>query len=467
MGLPTRVTCLAAAITLAAAAFPASVGADPSTCHPGAGPIGGDASTAGGVNVHITQNNSVMWCSAAVIEANSDIANGTNYPLRSTSQSPSANPVSNAISVSKLLTLAGLNPPTVNHTQLMRQSGSWSILETADLTDPSARFEGGLAPIFWINGSETQYLRPLRGPSDTNGNDAIVASNGSPLDVYVYSGPLLKVSGRATPSKAGIKQAVTFTARVSNRSPRDGALTYRWSFQDGATATGPTVTHRYVVAGAWYPVVTVQGAGNDSGGASPPIPVSVGATPVGAGAGKPGGGNPNRLSSPGGPVNSQGKTPNAAPTNNPSQSSGSQPSSHPQSPTSPGGSPSPSASRQPSTTPAPSSKRSKVKPAGVPRRRTGVSGHQRPLVRLAPEAPVVKGRLISALVPVSSVQLVQQDSPAQPVDQAHAPSARLGGGSVPPAAAIIGGCAIILLLGAGAGSELRSQTRPLMSTRVS
>ena len=141
------------------------------------------------MNIHVTASDSTIWCSPQVLEGGSDVPDGTNYPVRATTRNPNYNPVSNAISVTRLMTLAGLNPASVNHTEIMRLSGSWSMLVNADLVDPSARFEGGLAPIFWINGSETQYLRPLRSPSDTNGDDPTVASAGSILDLYVHPAP--------------------------------------------------------------------------------------------------------------------------------------------------------------------------------------------------------------------------------------------------------------------------------------
>jgi hypothetical protein len=53
-------------------------------------------------------------------------------------------------------------------------------------------------------------------------------------------------------------------------------------------------------------------------------------------------------------------------------------------------------------------------------------------------------------------QLATENNPAT---QAHAPSARLGGGSLTPLAGIAGGCVIVLLLGSGAAAELRSQRR--------
>jgi hypothetical protein len=374
-----------------------------------------------------------------VLEAGSDVPDGTNYPVRATARSPNYNPVSNAISVARLITLAGLNPASVNHTEIMRLSGSWSMLVNADLVDPSARFEGGLAPIFWINGSETQYLRPLRSPSDTNGDDQIVASAGSILDLYVYSGPVLTVAAKASPNQVARKQPVTFTAHVTNPTPADGTLVYKWIFQDGSTAIGASVMHSYAVSGAWAPVVTVQGKGNDSGGASRPIPVMVGAVPEGANSGTPGGTSRNKRAHTTGPTHSNGNTAGTAPTNK-------------QTP--------PNATTSPPSASTPTS--SPVASAHTP----GTSAH-RATRRVSPQptsgATVVDGRLIADVIPVSPAQLATVDNPAH---QAHAPAARLGGGSVTPLAAIAGGFVIVLLLGSGAAAELRSQRRSVAHART-
>jgi hypothetical protein len=438
-------------ISLVAAAATAVVpgaAAETTPCQPGAGPIAADPSAAGGVNVHLTASGSVQWCSAQAIEANSDVADGTNYPVQATSQSPNYNPVSNAISVGGLLTLAGVNPAATDHLAIMRLNGSWSTLDRADLVDPSSRFESGLRPIFWINGSETQYLRPLRGPADTNGDDQIVASSGAPLELYLYSGPVLTVTAGATPATVAVRQPVTFTATVSHATAADGPLRYTWDFQDGSTASGPSVRHSYSVAGKWYPVVTVLGRGNDSGGASRPIAVTVGAAATGRAPGSAGGTKPSRHAGGSGPIASNGTTPKAAPAR---------------------------ARTGPQTTPAPAPAASAAnptpaRPAGAGRRAAapvtrpaGYGRAPRRIVRqqLGRGGTVVRGRLIADLIPISAVQLAQH----HPVEQAYAAAAPSGGGSISPLAGLAGSGVILALLGCGAAVEVRSRRRALSPAR--
>jgi PKD domain len=478
-----RAGWLAAAISIAAAAVPTLVSADQSTCQANAaGPLGNNSSTAGGVNVHVTADNSVYWCSAALIEANSDIPDGTNYPEQATNQSPNYNPVSNAISVSHLLTLAGVTPSNVDHTAITRSNGTSSTLDNADLVDPSSSFQGGLSPIFWINGSETQYLRPLRGPTDTNGDDAIVASGGDALDIYVYSGPLLDVIANATPTSATIGKSVTFTARVSNPSAADGTLTYKWNFDDGSSAAGATVTHRFSAIGSYDAVASVQGAGNDSGGTSPPVSVLVGSPPKGGTGGSAGGTNGNQHAPSGGPAHSHGKTPTSAPgannnrgsthTNTSPSSSTPTPQGHhgpPSTTPSQAATPQPTTPAQATPTPTPTAT-TPHRPAPHPHHAAAARSRPAPQKPAqpppTPEQAVVKGRLISDLIPVSAAQLAAQNDPTvQSSPQAHAPSARIGGGSLTPVGGIVGGCVIVLLLGSGAGLELRSQRRSMGPAR--
>ncbi len=78
----------------------------------------------------------------------------------------------------------------------------------------------------------------------------------------------------------------------------------------------------------------------------------------------------------------------------------------------------------------------------------------------------MKGRLISDLIPMSAAQLAAQSHPTvQSSPEAHAPSARVGGGSLTPIGGIVGGFVIVLLLGSGAGLELRSQRRSMAPAR--
>ncbi|MFL5863455.1 MAG: PKD domain-containing protein [Solirubrobacteraceae bacterium] len=459
MRLIPRWMWLAAAISIAAAARPVTALADSAACQPGASP-GGDPSTAGGVNIHETANGSGFWCSPQVIDANSDVPDATQYPLHSADSSPSDNPVAQAISVSKLLTLAGVDPATVNHTELARLGGGATSLNTADLTDPADHFLDGLAPIFWINGAETDYTRPLRSAADTNGDDQIVASNGAPLDLYIYSGPVLEVKVRAVPTKAAVNQRVTFTARVANATPHDGTLTYTWDFQDGTAATGATATHRYAAAGRWHATVTVQGDANDSGGVSEPVAVTVGSVPKGAGPGQSGGTKHSTHPRSAGPKQGQGQTPGTPPSRHPAGASATNNSSAP--PRAARGSGEVAAS--PALTPPAAIAPTTIAPTPTS---PAVAPTPRPpaprKVKLAPAAhhgTEVEGRLIADVIPVSPAQLAARDGV-----RASPPAATLGGGSATPVGVIAGVSVVLALLAAGAGMELRSQRRAVLPTR--
>ena len=158
-------------------------------------------------------------------------------------------------------------------------------------------------------------------------------------------------------------------------------------FQDGATASGATATHLYADPGAWAPVVTVQGKGNDSGGASQPIPVMVGAVPEGANSGRPGGTSRNKRAHTTGPTRSNGNTAGTAPTNRQ---------------TPPNATTSPPSASTPTSSPAAS--------AHTP----GTSAH-RATKRVSPQptsgATAVDGRLIADVIPVSPAQLATVDNP--------------------------------------------------------
>src|SRR5437016_5346216 len=118
-----RTLWLAAAISIAVAILPVSVTADQSTCQKGVtSPGASDGSSAGGVNIDLTKDGTVWWCPASLIEAQSDIPDGTNYPHQANPNSPNTNQVSHAISVAKLLTLAGIDPQAVGFSYVVRDN---------------------------------------------------------------------------------------------------------------------------------------------------------------------------------------------------------------------------------------------------------------------------------------------------------------------------------------------------------
>jgi PKD domain len=404
--------------------------------------VGGQAGQAGGVNLHIASTRSVTWCSQTVILANRDIPDGTQFPISEVAGSPTENTVSDAISVHRLLELVGVAPQGVTSVVLHRDDGTLSRLGTTDLEDPSPSFENDLLPLVMINGTITQYLRPLRSPNDANGGDQIVASGGAALDVYVYSGPVLSVRIRASRTTATKGQPVTFTGHVSGATPTDGRLSYAWNFGDGTHGrTGVSVTHTFTASGTYPVVLSVTGA-NGSGGVSRSVTIGVGSAPKAAGPGQRTRGTSSQRRSAGtGPQQSNGQTPGGSsggPSSNGSQGSNAQ-----------------------SGTNTPSNTKSVAARDGTQHSHSSAQGpttpHRQATARGTGPGVVVNGRLIAYVTPVPASQLINPAARTRPV---HAPPTAAPATTSPFAAA--GGiCAIILLLGAGAGTEARSRRRSL------
>jgi hypothetical protein len=77
------------------------------------------------------------------------------------------------------------------------------------------------------------------------------------LGAYEYQRRSPVVSVSATPAGATPGQDISFVATASDPDPGDSPLTYSWSFDDGATATGPSATHAFATTGPHTGTVTV------------------------------------------------------------------------------------------------------------------------------------------------------------------------------------------------------------------
>jgi hypothetical protein len=427
-----RTLCLGISIAAVAAGLPAIAVAQTSSCE---GTLG-----VGGVNVHVLVENTIVWCSADVIRANSDVPDGTDYRVRPAVDGSSDVRVSDAISINRLLTLARVPTQAVTFTYINRSDGTRARLSSTDVSSQPS-FPGGLKPLVWLKAGDTAYLRPLRGDSDTNATDFITAPPAAPLDLYVSSGRLLDVTANASPTTVGVRQSVRLSARVSNQISADGALTYSWDFQDGSTATGSTVVHKFNVAGPYYPVVHVLGGADGAAGISKPVQVTVGSVPTGRGYGNLGNlGNLGNIGKGLGKTGSGG-TPGTT-TGTGSGGSGTGSGSGGQ-----GGGGSASTPSQGTVTST--TKSGAASPGSSSKRVKPVAG---------PAGAIVTGRLIADVVPISAAQLAQQTS-ASGGRRTPTPSAVLGGSSITPLAGIAGGVAVFLLLACGAAIELRSRRR--------
>jgi hypothetical protein len=296
------------------------------------------------------------------------------YLLRApgTTAEPVAHPP--ALSMRRLVALAGGSPDAASFVSIERPNGTLSILRRGDLADP-APFPDG-PPIVWMDAGGTRYLRPLRGPSDVNAADNIGITGGD-LVVRVHQGPLLRVRTRTNRRTVPAGEPVTLSAEVVG-PVRGQGLTFDWTFGDGSGRPGRTVRHRFRTPGVYEAVVTVTGA-DDSGGSSAPLLIRVGEPPTTPG--NKGGGTGERRRAPAhGPARSQG-----------AGGEGDSPAPGSSTPTGPAGSsPAPAAPfPQPrptsQSTPEPPATPRRARPTGRPRRES------RP-----PAGPVVRGTLVAS-----------------------------------------------------------------------
>jgi hypothetical protein len=366
------------------------------------------------------------------VAAAADRPAGT-YLLRAagTPAEPIAHPP--ALSVRKLVTLAGASPDALTFVTIKRPNGSLAMLGRGDLTDPSPFPDG--PPIVWMDAGGTRYLRPLRGPEDVNGADNVDIT-GDDLEVRVHTGPLLVVRATADRRDVRARTTVHFAAEVVTGAGQ--GLRWSWRFGDGASATGQAVAHAFTAPGVYEAVVTVDGS-DDSGGASAPLRVRVGAPPKAPG--ETGGGSGERDRAPAqGPADAPkdskggGSTTPAPAARAPNAPAPAAPAPAP----APATSPAPAPSAAPAPAPRP-----RARPAPARRRRTTTP-------RPRPGGRVVRGTLVAASVPASLPGATPNAAAAQAAarrgtDPKRAPLA--------PAAGIL---VAIALVGLGAARERRA-----------
>jgi PKD repeat protein len=337
------------------------------------------------------------------------------------------------------------------------EAGPNSQLTPADLRAPSDFNNSAEVPVIEDNGSVSSYDRPWREGSDLNYLDEVHESQ-TPISIAVFEGPRLTVSVSASPTTVAAGGTVDFTANVSPAN--QPGLKYSWNFDGGAadsTAASPQVNFG---SGGQYTVsVQVTDAAGGGGGATIPITVtSSSSTPPAA--------NPNGPKT--GPTHSNGNTPggrqgNQTPHGGSSGAGGNATGDSSQ--TAPTGSGPGNAAGQPAN---PQSAASRGGSAHHQAQRTrSVTHGSKPVNGPKPAAPStnplavpVNGLLISDVSPVapgaSPLVHVVQASPAT------APDLRTPTGTSPWP--IVGaGVAVLLLLGLGAGRELRGRLgwRPL------
>ncbi len=419
MRLKAVLALIGAACCVAAVSGGASGAVAPSQC---SGPAGGD-----GVAIHVHGSPSV-FCSAGVIRANEDVHGSFQYtvcgPL---GKGCHPTTVTAAISIKHLLHVAHITG--VQLAEVVPSSGSPSILVASALDSPPGN--GGIVEF----DPHATYLGPAGSGTSI---EEIGAPDGGVIDLHAYTGRLLSVS--VVVESAGTTVAVGKRVQFS-ATPYPSGFTYHWSFPDGTETTpGNTVTHSFGSRGTFSVYVTVVGPDGAAGASLTPAQINVQPIPSKRSLNPPGRGGKKNNSSTGG---SGGASVNG--------STGTTTTPTTTTPTNP---------ITPTYTPPPAS-------SGTGR--LGHPGSSRPPTAASPGhgQKVVEGRLISSVTPVSAADLASGNGVAvTTTSQARVRSTSLVTGPLTPVAGLAAAGVIILLLGSGAGRELRSLRRSIASARL-
>ena len=353
----------------------------------------------------------------------------------------------------------GMNVPLNNITGVQVYSPRYGFeapLTNAELTD-ATQFHDPAAPdaLPVISNDERQntYVRPWLGGSDQNAKDQVV-QDGSAVTIVVYEkgADLTVVASASKVSKGSKHEKVRFSATVrtpSGSTLPTSALAWSWNFGDGGTSGSQTPEHSFV-AGKFPVTVQVTDRKTGAGGTDT---IDVNAGNPGGNGNSPTGPNNSIGSHPGG---SAGRPNNSANTGKSHSGKGTTTSGQNNQTTTTSaegsGGTTGTATTAGTTTASVAPNPTPASPNPTPSSAT----HPPARVNQPPTAtgPLVTGRLISDVTPVPA-----NDSPLVKLAQgppATAPAIQPAtSASVVPALAA--GFVVLLLLGLGAGNELRGR----------
>jgi PKD domain len=187
-------------------------------------------------------------------------------------------------SLAMILEAAGADPYGFSYLGAQRPAGGAVLLSRHQALDPGAFADG--PPVVYASAGGTGFLRPSSGTDDPNEADSFEAPQG--VTVVLRKGSPLRVRAQASTLRTEPGEAVAFTA-VVDRAGSGEQLSYSWYFDDGHSANGAGVRHRFAKRGSYDVVVGVTTPGDDAG-ASAVVTVQVGA-PLGGPDRKGGGTN--------------------------------------------------------------------------------------------------------------------------------------------------------------------------------
>lgn len=170
-----------------------------------------------------------------------------------------------------ILEAAGADPYGFSYLEVQRPAGGSVPLSRHQALDLGAFADG--PPVVYATAAGTGFLRPSGGSEDLNAADSFEAPKG--VTIVVRKGSPLRVRAKASAVRTRPGREVAFSAIVE-RAGAGEQLGYSWYFDDGHSASGADVRHRFAERGSYDVVVGVTTPGN-SAGASAVVTVQVGA----------------------------------------------------------------------------------------------------------------------------------------------------------------------------------------------
>lgn len=135
---------------------------------------------------------------------------------------------------------SGIDNFSFTYAEISRPSGG-DVTLMADQVRDGVGFDDGPAVVY-EKGSAAAFLRPSTGSGDLNASD--VFSTSGTLEIRLRSGTPIAVTGTASKAKIEAGERVAFTATVSG-APSGTNPVISWSFGDGKSASGATVSHTF------------------------------------------------------------------------------------------------------------------------------------------------------------------------------------------------------------------------------
>lgn len=193
-------------------------------------------------------------------------------------------------SLAKLIDAAKADPFSFSYLEVQRPGGGAVLLSRHQALDDGAFADG--PPVVYAASGGTGFLRPSSGSADLNADDSFLAPQG--VTVVLRKGTPLRVKAKASTLKTKPGKAVEFSAVVEQAGAGE-QLSFSWTFDDGKSAAGETVSHEFAEQGSYKVVLGVTSPGNEAG-SSAVVTIQVGA-PLG-GPNRKGGGRNEKKNAP-------------------------------------------------------------------------------------------------------------------------------------------------------------------------